>query len=323
MEPGIQIGSARAVRGERVYGEVEVSRRVDGTPISIPVILVQGEKPGPVLCLNGGIHGDEFAGMAAIRRLAHDIDPAELRGTLVAVPVVNQPAFEDACFTNHYDHLNLNRAFPGSPTGSLTNKIAHAFLHEIVLKCNAMVDLHCGGGYAHITKVVIAQGGFEELAWELALASGFDLVWVGGGWNGTGRISALQAGIPAITVEAGGGMACSEGDVDVHYNAARNVMLHLGMLPGQAVYAPQYRVIKGSQTFAARGGFFHPVTRSGEDVRRGEVLATITDMHGRTIEELIAPQDSVIVELRQAPTILPGDVVCILGEVIERRERNK
>ncbi len=180
MKANFQIGSARAVRGERVYGDVEVSRRVDGTPISIPVILVQGEKPGPVLCLNGGIHGDEFAGMAAITRLAHDIDPAELRGTLVAVPVVNQPAFEDACFTNHYDHVNLNRTFPGSPTGSLTNKIAHTFLIEIVLKCNAMVDLHGGGGYAHITKVVIAQGGYEELAWELALASGFNLVWVGG-----------------------------------------------------------------------------------------------------------------------------------------------
>ena len=118
-------------------------------------------------------------------------------------------------------------------------------------------------------------------------------------------------------------MACSEGDVAIHYNTSKNILRHLRMLPGQAEYARQYRVIKGSQTFAARGGFFHPVTRPGEDLRRGEVLATITDMHGRTVEELIAPQDSVVVELQTGASILPGDVVCILGEVIETRERNE
>jgi predicted deacylase len=224
---------------------------------------------------------------------------------------------------NHYDHQNLNRIFPGSPTGSLSQRIAHAFLNEIVLRCDVMVDLHGGGGYSRITQVVIAQGGFEGLVWDLALATGFALVWLGGPWGGTGRISALQAGIPAITVESGGGMICSEEDVAVHYDASRNIMRHLNMIPGQAEYAETYRVIKGGQTCASKGGFFRPLTAPGRDVLAGESIATISDMHGRTTEELFAPHDGVVVELRQVPTVLPGDVVCILGEVVETRERNE
>jgi predicted deacylase len=322
MDDIFQIGTAQASKGVRAYGEVVVTQRLDGTSISIPVILVRGGKPGPVLCLNGGIHGDEFSGMEAITRLAQQITPSELSGTLVAVPVVNQPALEDGAFINHYDHLNLNRIFPGSATGSLTKKIAHAFLNEIVFKCNAMVDLHGGGGYARITKVVVAQSGYEKLAFDLALASGFDLVWVGGAWDGTGRISALQAGIPAITVESGGGMVCTEADIAVHYATSINIMRHLGMLPGQPEYAAKYRLIKGSQTFASKGGFFHPVTAPGRDIQTGDLLATISDMHGKTIEELCAPIAGVVVDLRQVPIVLPGDVVYILGEVIETRERN-
>jgi uncharacterized protein len=321
MKDLIQIGTASAAQGERAYGEVVVSQRMDGTPISIPIILVRGEKPGPTLCLNGCIHGDEFSGMEAITRIAHELNPADLRGTLVAVPVVNQPALEDAKFINHYDYLNLNRIFPGSPDGSMTNKIAHAFLNEVVLKCNAMVDLHGGGGYSRITKVVVAQGGFEDLIWDLSLATGFNLLWLGGAWGGTGRISALQAGIPAITVESGGGMLSSEADVAVHYNVSKSIMRHLGMIDGKADYPDRYRVIKGSQTFASKGGFFHPVVLPGQDVPKGEVLATISDMHGRKIEELHSPIDAVVVELRQVPTVLPGDVVCILGEVVDSRER--
>lgn len=322
MKESIQIGTAQLSQPGRAYGEVVVARRVDGTPVSIPIILVRGEKPGPTLCLNGCIHGDEFSGMEAITRLAHELDPAELAGTVVAVPVVNQPALEDASFVNHYDHQNLNRVFPGSPTGSLTHRIAHAFLNEVVRRCEVMVDLHGAGGYSRIAKVVIAQGGLEELVWDLALATGFDLVWLGGPWGGTARISALEAGIPAITVESGGGMSCSEADVAVHYDASKSVLRHLGMIPGQAAYARKYRVVRGGQTYASKGGFFHPLSTPGEDVRAGDLLARISDMHGRITEELLAPHDGVVIELRQVPTVSPGDVVCILGEVVETRERS-
>lgn len=315
-----EIGTARVLPGERAYGEVRVTRRMDGTPVAIPIILVRGRQAGPILCINGGVHGDEFAGMEAVVRIAHDVDPEELRGTLVAVPVVNQPAFEDASRVNHYDHKDLNRTFPGSPDGTLSQKIAHAYFESVVRRCDALVDLHGAGGYASINNIVIAQGGYEELVEDLALATGFDLVWRGGPWGGTVRLTALEAGIPAITVEAGGGMDSKPEDVEIHLRAVTGVMRHLRMLDGRAEYPRTYTVMTGGTTYASRGGVFRPRTASGARVHAGDLLALVTDLHGRTIEELRASEDGVVCELRQAPAIQPGEAVVILGRVIEERE---
>ncbi len=320
MDDVFQIGTARAAKGERSYGEVVVTERMDGTKISIPVILVRGKMPGPTLCVNGCIHGDEFAGMQAIIRVAHEVNPAELSGTLVAIPVVNQPSLEDLSRFSHYDYINMNRIFPGDPEGPLTQQIAHVFLNEIVKKCNAMVDLHGGGGYATIKNMVIAQKGFEELVWNLALSTGFDLVWLGGSWGGTGRISALQAGIPAITVEAGGGMNCSEEDVTVHMNVIKSVMRYLGMQPGQPTIAKKYRIMVGGETHAKKGGFFHPCTKSGQDVKVGELVGTITDMHGRKVMDVTAPTNGVLTQLRLACPVSPGETLFILGDIQDVRE---
>jgi len=320
MDDKFQIGTACASMGERSYGDVVVTQRVDGTNISIPVVLVRGKKPGKTVCVNGCIHGDEFAGMQAIIRVAHELDLDELCGTLVAVPVVNVPALEDLSRINHYDYINMNRIFPGEPEGSLTHQIAYVFLNEIVKKCDAMIDLHGGGGYASIKNMVIAQKGFEEMVWQLALSTGFDLVWKGGSWGGTGRISALQAGIPAITVEAGGGMLSKEEDVATHMEMIKNVMRYFKMLSGQPKVAKKFRIMTGGETHAKKGGFFHPCTVSGQDVKKGEVVGTITDLHGRKVMDVSAPTDGVLTQLRYPSPLSPGDTLFILGNISEERE---
>ncbi|MBN1317121.1 MAG: succinylglutamate desuccinylase/aspartoacylase family protein [Anaerolineales bacterium] len=312
-----QIGTASVMPGERAYGNVVVAKKTDGTDISFPVILVRGQKDGPVLCLNAAIHGDEFAGIETVIRLANELDPAELTGTLVGVPVVNVLAYAEADRVNPYDYKDLNRSFPGSPAGSLTQRIAHAFLNEIVLKCTAMIDLHGGGGRADINYTVIAQSGYEELVWDMALATGFDLVWLGGPWGGTGRISALEAGIPAITVEVGGGMECRERDVALHTSAVRGVMRYLGMLQGEVEPPQSYRMMKGGTTYAQNGGFFHPLAGGGESIQSGQLLGRTTDFFGQVVEEFHAYQDGLVVEMRMVPTIRPGDSVCILGYFVD------
>jgi predicted deacylase len=299
MDDMFQIGTARASMGERSYGEVVVTQRMDGTNISIPVILVRGKKPGKTVCFNGCIHGDEFAGMQAIIRIAHDIDLTELSGTIVAVPVVNVPAMEDLSRVNHYDFFNMNR---------------------IVKKCDAMIDLHGGGGYASINNMVVAQGGFEEMVWSLALATGFDLIWLGGSWGGTGRISALEAGIPAITVEAGGGMLSKEEDISVHMDMMKSVMRYLKILPGQPDIAKKYRVMTGGETHSKKGGFFQPCTVSGQDVKEGELIGVITDLYGRKVCNVTAPTDGVLTQLRYPCPVSPGDTLFILGNIKEEKE---
>ena len=130
-------------------------------------------------------------------------------------------------------------------------------------------------------------------------------------------------GIPAVTVESGGGMLCSEDDVAVHYDTCVNIMRHLGMLPGKAIYSKKYRVVTGGMTYAKKGGFFHPKAQCGKDIKAGELVGTVTDMHGRLIEEITAPTDGVALEVHQGPSLNPGTVVCILGEVKETRERTE
>lgn len=319
MNETFQIGSAAAIPGERCFGEVEVARRSDGSVISIPIILVRGRREGPTLCLCAGIHADEYAGIEAAIRLARGLDLADLRGTLVSVPIVNHPSFDSATRTGYIDHLNLNRVFPGTASGRITEVIAHVFLNEIVRKCDVLVDLH-GSGRGRITEVVIAQSGFEEMVWNLALATGFDLVWLGGPWGGTGRISALQAGIPAITVEAGGRLELIESDVEIHLRAVKNIMRYLNMLEGEPVLARQYCIMTGGSIYAQRGGFFHPLADPGDLVSAGQVVGFITDPHGHTVEEIRSPKNGIVCEMRVVPAIRPGDEIIIIGEILETRE---
>jgi hypothetical protein len=321
MSEPFRIGSAQAAPGQRSYGVVKVAERADGTPLNIHVIVVRGVEPGPVVCLNGGIHGDEYSGTEAATRLARSVDPGALKGTLVVTPIVNHPSFDDMARANHFDGLNLNRIFPGSPAGRLSERIAHTFLHEVIMKCTVMLDLHAAGR-SRITPLVVAQKGYEALVWNLALSTGFDLVWLGGPWKGTGRIAALEAGIPAITIEAGGGLACDENHVAVHLNAVQNVLRHLGVLPGQPRVAPRYRVIEGGMSYARCGGFFHALAQPGDDVKAGQVLARITNPYGDTVEEVCAPTEAVVCMMRVVPSVAPGDEICILGKVVETRTKS-
>jgi predicted deacylase len=319
MAEVFQIGSVRVMPGERNNGEVIVTQRADGSNITIPVILVRGKTDGAVLCVNGGIHGDDFAGIEAVMRLAHELEPESLCGTLVAVPVVNYPAYNEASRTNHFDHLDLNRTFPGSPTGTVTQQIAHVFLNEIIIKCSAMLDLHSGGGYARVADMVIAQGGYEQLIWDMALATGLEVVWLGGPWKGTGRISALEAGVQAITFESGGGLARNEGDIVKHQNAAINVMRYLKMLPGEPEIRASHRIITGGTTYAHRGGFFTPLVAGGDVIKAGQVVCRISEIFGNVVEELQAVADGIVCEMREVPTIKPGESACILGKYVENQ----
>jgi hypothetical protein len=314
-----QIGSASAAPGERAFGVVDVALRTDGSPISIPILLVHGAQPGPTLCLSAGMHADEIAGIEAATRLGRELDPAELSGTLVSVPIVNHPSFDSATRTGYIDHINLNRAFPGAASGPITAVIAHVFLNEVVKKCDALVDLH-GSGSGQINEVVIAQGGYEDLVWDMALATGFDLVWLGGPWGGTGRISALQSGIPAITVEAGGKQELIEADVQIHMQAVKSVMRHLGILAGEPELAETYRTMAGGSIYGERGGFFHPMSEPGEMVAADQIVGIINDLHGHRVEEIRSPIAGVVCEMRVIPAVRPGDELIIIGEILETRE---
>ncbi|MFJ3621773.1 succinylglutamate desuccinylase/aspartoacylase family protein [Streptomyces iakyrus] len=309
------IGSLTVAPGERAEGLIPVGTSSYGVELGIPLIVINGAEDGPVLCVDAGVHGDEYDGQEAVRRVVAEIDPATLRGTLVAIPCLNTPAFEAAARTSGLDHLNLNRIFPGDADGSYSLRLAATFVEQVVPAVDAVVDLHTGGAFGEIAPLVILQGGYEELATDLALAAGHELVWKGGKWGGTIRHPALAAGKPAVTIEVGGG-TYREQNVAVHMHSIRNIMRQLRMIDGEAELRDTYTTVSGTFARSAFGGFFVGHAEPGDTCKEGDKIATITDHYGNVLEEVRAPQDGIVLWVRRIRTVRPGDEVVIFGEVL-------
>jgi predicted deacylase len=278
------------------------------------VLVVNGTKPGPVLAVAAGVHGDEYDGMAAVRRVLASVDAGSLSGTLVGLPCVNQPAFEVGRRANGVDHGDLNRAFPGDAAGSLTQRFAATFVGQVIPKIDCLVDLHTGGDKGEIVPVTIVQRGFEELALPLGRAVGNELLWKGGAWGGTARISTLEAGKPAVTVEAGGGVYRDE-IVEMHVESAGRVLRHLQMLDGDPPAAREHKFVDGTFSRAAAGGFLEVYVRPGEWCEKDEQIATIVDHSGQPRERVLAPARGLVIWIRQIRSVQPGDDLIIFGTV--------
>lgn len=308
------IGPLTVAPGERAQGLIPVGTSTYGVELGIPLIVVNGTETGPVLCVDAGVHGDEYDGQEAVRRVLAETDPVGLRGTLVGIPCVNTPAFEAAARSSGLDHLNLNRIFPGDAEGSYSLRLAATFVEQVVPAVDALVDLHTGGTFGEIAPLVIVQGGYEELATGIGLAAGHQLVWKGGKWGGTVRHPALAAGKPAITIEAGGG-TYRESTVELHINSVRNIMRQLGMTDGPAELREVYTAVSGTFARSDAGGFFVGHAEPGENCKEGDLIGQVVDHYGNTLEEVRAPQDGIVLWVRRIRTVRPGDEVVIFGEV--------
>ena len=308
------IGPLTVAPGERAQGLIPVGTSTYGVQLGIPLIVVNGSRPGPVLCVDAGVHGDEYDGQEAVRRVLAETDPITLRGTLVGIPCMNTPAFEAAARSSGLDHLNLNRIFPGDPEGSYSLRLAATFVEQVVPAIDVLVDLHTGGTFGEIAPLAIVQGGYEDLAKDIGLAAGHQLVWKGGKWGGTVRHPTLAAGKPAITIEAGGG-TYRESTVELHINSVRNIMRQLGMTDGAPELRDSYTAVTGTFARSAAGGFFVGHAEPGENCKQGDLIGHVVDHYGNTLEEVRAPQDGIVLWVRRIRTVHPGDEVVIFGAV--------
>src|SRR2546427_6794047 len=140
----VRIRDVEATRGTTQRGFVRVGETPVG-PIQFPIVIIQGTKPGPTLCLTAGVHAAEYPGIVAVTQVTRNTKPEDLTGTIIAVPVVNQPMFQArAGFLSPIDGLNLNRTFPGNPTGSISEVLAYVLLNEVVALADYHIDCHGG-----------------------------------------------------------------------------------------------------------------------------------------------------------------------------------
>jgi predicted deacylase len=302
--------------------------RADGTLVELSGLAVRGGTPGPTLLVTAGVHGDEFEGMAALRRLVDTLVPLRLRGTLIAVPVANPPAFEAGLRTNPDDRQDMARVFPGDPAGTVTEQLAHVLTQRFIRHADFYVDLHSAGQYYAMPPLAGYQLRDEPLLTkqrQAARAFGLPLIWGTPGLPGRSLSAAADFGVPAIYAEITGEGRCRPADVEAYIQGLEGLMGHLGMIdPVPPAPEPRWLVEdRGAnagflqvQNRAPVGGFFQPEVGLLDAVEPGQQLGSICDALGAVRHTVHAPHAGLIVFLRTFPRVLAGDA---LVTVLERK----
>ncbi|MCY3992624.1 MAG: M14 family metallopeptidase [Caldilineaceae bacterium] len=304
-------------RGTKSASWLNISQRVEGGWWQLPLLTVTGSEPGPTLVVFAGVHGDEYEGVEAIPRIVGQVNPPQLRGTLLMVPVCNMAAYATATRNSPIDGLNLARVFPGSQTGTLTEQIAYWLTHKFLSAADFFIDLHSAGivgdiptlaGYVHSDDDV----GRRSLAG--ARVFGAPVLWGHPPPVPPGRSisAATDLGVPCLYTEAAGAGRARPEDVDCFTLGVLNVMHHLDMLAGEPAAAPPAEHLLGDGNMdevmsAPMAGYFRPRVQLLQEVHTGQLVGTIHDPLGTRLAQLHAENDGIVIMRRGVHRVLAGD----------------
>ncbi len=277
----------------------------EGVPVSTPVLVVNGALPGPTLCLTAAVHGDELNGIEMVRRVMHDLDPTRLAGSVIGVPIVNVQGFRRG---SRYlpDRRDLNRYFPGNPNGSAAARIAHSFFTNVVASCDALVDLHTGSFERANLPQIRADLRNPDV---VTLTQGFGSMVILHSTPavGTLRYAATKAGIPAVTLEAGGPSQLELSEVKHGVKGIETLVNTLGMIKKRRMWGePEPVYYRSSWVRADNGGILLADVSLGSTVRKGDVLGTITDPMSNARSELRSPYSGRIIGMARNQVVMPG-----------------
>ncbi len=288
---------------------LQVSQRYTGDPISLPIRVMRAHKPGPVVLVTAAVHGDEINGTGVIHELMFGQPLALTQGVLVLVPVINIFGFENQ---NRYmpDRRDLNRCFPGSEKGSLSSRVAHIIINQLIKHCDYGIDLHTAANSR--TNFPNVRGDLSEpQVRRLAKAFGCELIVNSKGPVGSLRREATKVGCPTIILEAGEPCKIEPRVLEVGTRGVTNVLIDLGMLPGEPVRpAYQARVSKSLWIRSEVGGILRFHVTPGEPVAAGQPVATNASVFGKEQNVLVSPVDGIILGMTTLPTVKPGEPVC-------------
>jgi predicted deacylase len=283
-----------------------------GLEVAVPVLVVHGTKPGPVLCITAAIHGDELNGIEIVRNLVFGIDPASLNGTVIGVPIVNIHGFQRH---SRYlpDRRDLNRYFPGNATGSSASRIAHSFFNSIIVHCDALVDLHTGSLLRTNLPQLRADLNSEAIK-HMTSGFGATVVLHSPGSEGTLRRAATDYGIPAVTLEAGEPMRFQPDEVSHGVRSIRSLMNHLGMDSRASLWEePRPIYYQSSWVRADNSGILSSRVTLGETVEKNDLLGTITDPITNLRTEVRSPFYGRILGKALGQAVMPGYALYHIG----------
>jgi predicted deacylase len=330
--PSITVGTATAARGQKVTGAIQVPPDSDaGT--NIPVAVVHGAKPGPVLALVAGAHGTEYASIIALEKLIGLLEPSRLSGTVIIVPLVNLASFEQkVAHINPVDGKSMNRMYPGNPNGTQTDRASYLITKQVVEQSDHLIDLHGGDideslrPYSYWTTTGNEKQ--DAISRDMALAFGLDHIIISADRPRDPNQSrylentATTRGKPSLTVEAGHAGTVEADDVNALVDGCLSVMRYLKILPGQPafvespVWIGEIQGVTSDQT-----GIFYPLVKRGTYVEKGMKIGYVTDYVGRTLLEARAPASGVVLYVRAVPSMTKGETIANIGVVVAQPAR--
>mgnify|MGYP001812560746 FL=1 len=301
--------------GRTATRELPVPSLVTGTHLSLPVRVCHGRDDGPTVAISAALHGDEIGGVEIIRRVNLRLDPKRLRGTVLTIPIVNVHGFLTG---DRYlpDRRDLNRSFPGSPSGSLASRIAHSFMTNVVRRCDVGIDLHTGSD--HRTNLPQIRGNLDDpRTRELADAFGPPLMLHAQVRDGSLRAAAVEAGVTMLLYEGGEAWRFDDQAINVGTSGTLRVLAHLGMIDDDEAPGPVSPIVSRGSSWvrARRSGIAVMSVALGQEVVKAQHIAVIHDSLGRRLSQLSAPVDGVVIGMTQHPLVHQGDALVHLATV--------
>jgi uncharacterized protein len=312
--PSFEIGTVRVRPGLRRALTLPITRLVTGADVDLPIRVVHGREDGPTIWINAAIHGDEAVGVEVIRQVLADLDAKTLRGTVIAIPIVNVLGFMNG---SRYlpDRRDLNRSFPGSARGSLAGRIAHLMMTEVVDKCTVGIDLHTGSDRRTNLPQIRADLEDPETR-KLASAFAAPVMLHARLRDGSLRYAARERGAKVLLYEAGEAWRMDDWAIDAGVIGVRRVLAALDMIDPIAdddplVSAESWR----SGWVRARGtGMIHLDVHLGQEVTKGERIGGLFDSLGRRVRLIHADRNGLVVGRTEAPVVNSGDAVVHIAE---------
>lgn len=323
---GLTVGTATATPGQKSTGYVDVPAGVDAG-MHIPIVVVGGARPGPVLAIVSGAHGTEYASIIAVEKLITTLDPQQISGTVILVPLVNQASFEQKVpHVNPIDGKSMNRFYPGKADGTQTERASLAITLQVVEKCDHLIDLHGGDLDENLRPysywAPTGKAAQDRMSREMALAFGLDTIIISRDRptdvNAARYLetNASLRGKASITAEAGRSGRVDTDDVIRLVNGCMGVMRYLKMLPGNAQFVEHPVWIDHVESLnSPQTGIFYPEVDRGVYVEKGTKIGYVSDYTGNVIFEAHAPAAGEVLYVCSVPSMKKDATIANIGVI--------
>lgn len=316
MSEKLTVGDFAAEPGNKVVGVQKIE--VAGHQVEIPLFLIAGAEAGPTLVVTAGIHGAEYASIAAALELGQTLEPEGLRGRVVVAPIANMPAFRArSIYVCPLDGVNLNRVFPGKADGTASDQLAFWLFENVIKQADYYLDMHGGDMIEALIPFSIynrsGDDAVDQKSMELAKVFGIHYI-VRSESSGSTYSAAAAAGIPAMLAESGGRGIWPPEAVAALTDGVDRLMRHLGMLEAPAPDPVPTKVLdKFLWLRSEHDGYYYPTVEVGETVREGQRIGSITDFEGNLLQAVEAPADGRVLFLVSSLAINKVDPLLAVG----------